>query len=610
MAHEVSRSSSDGSPSLSISFEYDVEGSEDKFESSGVAVSTLTSSQLSPPPSPGRIDRNIRQETEKTTSSDFVEDELSSRAVDEEEEKQAVLFRTLSLSLIPSPSHDLEKPKPPRIPTPRAPRIHRTSSLRDTKNPNRIERLTKTPSFRRKKDSRFPHILTCPVLRRDDWKRTALRKLEQFAHLKATLDPRELVKKFAKISLNTTTILRRIREAQKFEDLPFLTPFLAIRDPKAFLKAAKKLHKKREYPIFLEVIGGKTALSLLKLCQDRKVHKGWVVYLERARGLGKACELSETRVIHFKPNFDKERPVANAKYDDVRDSFRFFFSSDLDKSETFFRLNGVPLTPPDVDKDTSCMEQKKAFMTWLITECDHALSFTPNLDPSEQATLVCQGAITVDDKNALQAKLTAYFEENGVGAIKTILEQLKPNGFPKAFRRWAQKEIEQFLETDGPPDCKELASQITQEFERHFNLTTIKSEVPSYRILQSLSFGAFSTVPFYLRRKLCPELFSNVVGQPHMKSFPTDASHFDIKINGDTNHYEATQIKLYRFYQRGRTDESHIMIGSVELHWTICGVLGSDTRTAKLHMHNLRLDHRESLDIRCQVVAALDLPSL
>jgi len=613
MAHRITDSNGEGSPVITrLLTRKDNEN--DEFESYGVALKAIgKNTPKSDSPSLSRI---VHKQEKKTLASELVESELSSTDTDEEEKerRKQVLARASTLSTRTRSLSSLPKQtvpsKSPRSITPKdnkSKHLPRSTSLRDHKEePNRFQRLTKACSFRKKKSSQLCCVLTTPVLTREGWCRKALRMLEQLARRNPELNTYEVVMKFIEVSLKSTTIINRIKEAQGKQDLPFLTPFRVIYEPNLFLQRAKQLNKSKEYPIFLEVVGGKTALTLLKLCLDLKVHQEWVDYLNKVRILEKACAKIETQMIRFKPGFDKERPIANAMYDDVRDSFRFFFSSDFDRSKSFFCINGTSFQIPAIDTSTSKMEQKEAFITWLITCFDQALAIETKLSPAEQARLVCRGALSAEKKKALQEKLAEVLKDKGTGKLEHILRRLNKAGFPKVFTRWAQERLKQFLKIKGDDDHHDwnrIAQNVISNFQQYYDLSILKQEVPSYYILQSLSFGAFSTVPIFLRLKHSPNLFSNSLGVPQMKSFATDPTHFDIKVDTDTHQFEATQVKRYRFfYQRGRTEASHILLGNVELHWTVCGTIGQDTRSAKLYFHNLHFDNRESLDLRRQVI--------
>jgi hypothetical protein len=236
--------------------------------------------------------------------------------------RQEKLMRALSLGAIERNRHEVEEiEKSGSTPRPKkSDKIQRAESSRSTKDI--ILGGKKGLGFRKSKLN-FPYTLSCPSLTKEEWERNVLRKLERFAKGKEMLEPSTLIASFVSTAVNTTTIIRRIDEAQSLVSFPFLEGFHENRNPKSFLKAIRKLHKK-ERRILIEIIGGETALSLLKLCLDKKVQKGWELHLVRARQINGACRECETRVVYFSPNFDKEHPISAIKFSDVERYFPLF----------------------------------------------------------------------------------------------------------------------------------------------------------------------------------------------------------------------------------------------------------------------------------------------
>jgi hypothetical protein len=100
--------------------------------------------------------------------------------------------------------------------------------------------------------------------------------------------------------------------------------------------------------------------------------------------------------------------------------------------------------------------------------------------------------------------------------------------------RWARKNLADILYVEAVQDPETLAKKAIAQFEIDFNLKVLKRDVPCYRILQSISFSAFSTVPAYLSQTFCPSLFDPASNQPLMKTFPTDTTRYEIKIDPGT----------------------------------------------------------------------------
>lgn len=551
----------------------------------------------------------------KTDISKLVEHKLGTKN-SAEQRKDKSLLRRLSLTSI-EPVEESEKSNElllSHICTPR-PRQPAASRTKKTETPSRKKhfRKHKSPHY-------FPYKITCPALTQAEWERNAARKLEEFTKEKETLNPNNLLASFRMIALNTTTIIKRIEEAQGRDPLPFLAPFAAIRDPKVFLKALRKLPKNQRRTL-IEIIGGESALTLLRLCKDKKVHKGWKLHLERLRLLKEASEECEAKIFRFDPDFDKEYPIASVQFNDVRDSFRTFFGSQSDTSEVFFQINDKSLTIPEIDQ-TSDGQRKIDFMEWLIGELSVFLPTPSTLDVKEQARLLCEGTLKTEDKNFLIHKLKTFFTKYQKADITTLLERIEKEDFPPEFAAWAREHIVNCLcheyrswvrkhkadnlNVSSSGSKKTLSKEVVEKFEKAQNLEVLKRAIPCYGILQSLSFSAYATPSIYIRT-LFPTLFSKIKDQPQMKSFPVDPTRYEISIDSETGQYEATQVKLYRFYYPGDTEAANILLGKVDVLWTVCGNIESEKRMARLSFRNLDLDPRVNMESRLQVIKGLGL---
>ena len=486
-------------------------------------------------------------------------------------------------------------------------KLKRTSSLVSLEEKKQLKRTSSSSSLedvQYEKQNRLgkyiPFTLECPALTKEEWERAALHKLEEFAGLKKTYASELVIKDFVRVSLKTTTIFLRMLEALKNEDYPFLAPFLEIQSPEIFLSSYKILSK-IERRILREIIGGKPVYSQIKLCLIKKTHKSWSAHLAQAHRLTLACAACENlEAIYFPPSFDANYPISSIKFNDIRDSFRFFFGSKTDLSQVYFHLNKAPLAPPKIDENTDEASEIQ-FMTWLISNLNGALDAASSLSPREQAELVCCGVMQAEERNALKNKLFDFLKKYGRADPATILSQLKKNAFSEAFRWWALKKMDEISNENSAQDATEHAADIVKAFARDFDLSVLNREVPCYPILQSLSFSAYNKVPVYLRKKLFPKLFSSVWDQLQMKTFATDPTRYAIAITPDAGTFEATQVKLYRF------SKADILLGSVELHWTLCGKLEDPSRTAQLRLRNLQFDSKKSIASRLEIVEMLGL---
>lgn len=270
--------------------------------------------------------------------------------------------------------------------------------------------------------------------------------------------------------------------------------------------------------------------KIIKLSKNISIEKKWSKHHKKENLLRRTCKLCEVHIVHFPPFFDKEFPIAKIKVNDVADSFRYFFTPNIQEETTpFFTLNNIPLK---ITEDLS-EKPKEKFLTWLIDQINTCIPYKSDLCSHSQAFLLCQS-----------------------------------------------EKIQQ-----------------------------TKKLVPCYPILQSLSFSAFRTAVFYLI-KSAGSFFTNEIGEIHLKSFATDPPRFKIKIDSLSGKYEATQIKLYRFFRKGASEEEHLFLGQIELHWAVCGILGKAVRYAHLHFEKLKLDKESDYEVRYKILEKFGLFNL
>lgn len=531
----------------------------------------------------------------KSVASDYVEKKLKQRD-SEEGEKRAALLHTLSWSSIerpaqrspPSPSRSFSLKRKLRKPS------------HDPEGQNAHSQKKGRKLFQKNKND-FPHQLSCPALSVEEWERSAFRRIEKLTVQQPELSPEEVVRDFVTTAVKTTSIIHRIREAQSLQELPFLEAFCEMHHPEEFLSAFRKLAKK-ESRILTEIMGGKSACSLLKHCLDKKVHHTWLIHVERTRALEEACRMCEERVVDFEPDFDRQYPISKVKFNDVSDSFRSIFTSKNEGVRLFFKINGAFGTMPELKQDSEA-KRKQRLMEWLVDRLNQELPVKSSLTSRQQARLLCQGALKEEDKSGLRDQLKKLIGKHGTGGLELILNQLKQDKISLEFCHWVR------IKLNGDPVgiSENSAPNLLDKFEEEYHLKLLRKYVPCYPILQSISFSAFSMVPMYIRKSLCPDLFTFVRGQPLMKTFPIDDTRYEISIDQQTGEFEATQIKLYRFYQHGETQSKDMILGRVDVYWTVSGHLDAETRKATLALKNLDLDPRESMQSRLAVVQALGI---
>ncbi|MCC5832612.1 MAG: hypothetical protein JJU12_06175 [Chlamydiales bacterium] len=476
--------------------------------------------------------------------------------------------------------------------------LRRTYSLTNTKRKEPKQKGGLFNWLRNKPAFDYSPMIKTSTLTKKRWERRSKVKLEEFAQGRESEDPNHLVQEFAKQSVNTTTIIKRIKEVSAHSSLSFLEKFSKIKNPKAFIKAVEGL-RKEDKVILMNIIGGDTALNLLKNCLDNETQKSWINHLNQTRQLIADCKELERFVISFTSDFDKEHRVSNISHEDVRETFRSLFDSNPDIH--CFKLNEISLTMPKFEEGSDS-ERKVTFFEWLIRQISDSLPNKPKLASREQAKLVCEGVLKMKKINSIKEKLDIFLNKRPLTDFQTMLDHLKREDLPEYFLDWAKEKLADFLYIERPQDLEILSREIIARFQKDYTLKFLKSEVPSYTILQSISFSAYFPVPLYLMNNL-PSLFSGGEDLPKMKSFSNDPTRYEFNLDSNVGQFEATQVKLYRFYRR-RSDNKTKNLGKVEVCWTVSGNIASKRRSAKLSFRNFTFDPRVDIATRSEIIRA------
>jgi hypothetical protein len=328
----------------------------------------------------------------------------------------------------------------------------------------------------------------------------------------------------------------------------------------------------------------------------REMKAECVSFMEKMLSLEEAIYHTDMLVKSFPIAFDLAHPIAEISKEAIVDSFRFYCVAGSRHKSSDFSINGASLNCPTFSKE-SAWEMKKLFMQWLIENLNRAMEVDDRaLIASLQAELVCEGAPFQDRINALAATLQKLFKENG-RVVKRILRKLHDDQDLKKFHKWAEKNLEELI-SKGITE-RQIASHFLQNDWKN----TCHQQVPSFRLLQALSFSAYSHATRLIQEHLAPKLFHLDPTRLRIKTFPQDRVHYTIEIDPTSKSFTVTHHKLYRFVT-GDT-ENYISYGSVDVHWSLRGRFNSTQFSCKIWCDTLQFDEDQPFEICFQIAENL-----
>jgi hypothetical protein len=239
----------------------------------------------------------------------------------------------------------------------------------------------------------------------------------------------------------------------------------------------------------------------------------------------------------------------------------------------------------------------------LIENLNKAMGMADDSLASHHAKLVCEGTIGPQAGGALINCLAKLFEQFGTNenSVQNILENLQTTECPTAFYKWAQQNLGKFMLHQQEP----TAQKIVFEFIREHWLRTCGRDVPSFRLLQALSFSAYSHVTTIIKDHLAPRLFHINLTTLRMKSFSEDRVRYFIDIDPLRKVFTVTHCKRYNFIT-GSTLH-YTSYGSVDVYWSVRGRQYSTEFSSLIWCDKLRLDAGQPFDTRFQIVEKLGL---
>lgn len=135
-------------------------------------------------------------------------------------------------------------------------------------------------------------------------------------------------------------------------------------------------------------------------------------------------------------------------------------------------------------------------------------------------------------------------------------------------------------------------------------------QVPVLRILQAMTFNAFSFGALHFQTHSFPKLFHSENNIPMLRYDSGKVVRFEIKLDAQKKTFTVRQIRPYHFLMQFENSFVSRELGSINVFWEISGSLLSPEFRANLHSGDLRLLEDAPYENRVQIIGMMGLVPL
>jgi hypothetical protein len=455
-----------------------------------------------------------------------------------------------------------------------------------------------------------------PVICHEEWTQKVLKSL-----LEIFSKPTSLINRLDVILnevhdglLKHSSILDRVQKAKKslgqVDDYGFLKDFLNESNPILFHKKYTQISDSFACEFLYNVFGGVQAIKIIKssACPN---NEGIKQELKSQFDVLSSIERKKTALLDssfvFQKGFDVEHldivpiPISLLKYEEFSDSFRAYYSNGPFLPGGI-RINGENFTIPNYNELGVKEEEREVyFQKLLISKLQEKLEIKAVLSEEEQIKIfseVLPQKFRDEEKNIRQ--LVVKYLSEPFNDASSLLKRLQAKKIAKDFAEELlphSEFINKYLiahKAFKAKEWNELAGDFVSLYYRFYNLQKKKESIPTLALLKAMCFSGYSTGEFFLRKTLCPELFSALSNAPCMKLNRDFIIAFDI-----TGHQSSFEVKQVRSFK--------IMLGegaqaTLSIPWTVKGNLGSREYESVLEIPEFAFSPNCSTEVRFSLI--------
>lgn len=318
----------------------------------------------------------------------------------------------------------------------------------------------------------------------------------------------------------------------------------------------------------------------------------------------------------FQEGFDVENlvvvpiPIYLLSYADFEGSFRSFYSDGpfLDNS---IRINDKNQIIPNYKEMGIKDEDREVyFLKWLISKMQDEMQVNAQLGVDNQIEAFSKEPISKLKADALSKYVSKCFsgdlsveldEKEVLSKITPLFSSLQKE---KSFKEFSDQMshysdyISNYLthhKSFKEKNWMDVSFDLLKLYQRVYQLEMKYKSIPTLALLKSMCFSSYASGEMFLRKTLCPDLFTTS-NQYHLTLDRDFITSFDIC--GYKKSFDVKHIKSFKVVSGDKVK------ASISIHWTIKGSLGSRKYAAALELPRFDFDPDCAIE-ECQLIMKL-----